>query len=102
MLQPLAEDALLEALQGVRYVLSVEEHYVECGLGGIMQGIKTRRDPSWKLQGLGIPAGFIHTIKNQQGMRKQFGISAGEIAKSVTVLMEESNETVTQRRHAAA
>lgn len=102
MLQPLNEEALLESLQGVRYVLSVEEHYVECGLGGIMQGIKVRRDPPWKFKGLGVHAGFIHTVRNQQGMRKQFGISAGEIAKSVTVLMEESNETVTQRRHAAA
>ncbi|WP_026841181.1 transketolase family protein [Citrifermentans bremense] len=83
MLQPLDQEALLRLLAPVKRVVCVEEHYASCGLGNILAELKAEHEPGWKLKRLGIPPHFIHEVRDTQGMRKEFGISAGAIAEAV-------------------
>jgi transketolase len=88
MLQPLNHEALFETLKDMRHVVSVEEHYENSGLGNILTGLCSKHKPSWQLKTMGIPYGFIHEVKDQQGMRELFGISSENIVKTVKGLLE--------------
>ena len=83
MIQPLDIDRLNEMLSDMKYVVSVEEHFVGSGLGSILSKAYAKMLPPWRLLTLGIRDGFIHEIKNTEGMRDYFGISAEKIASFV-------------------
>lgn len=84
MLQPLNDTALLNIVKNIKRVVSVEEHYENSGLGNILSNLFSRLNIPMKLKRLGIPYGFIHDIKDQNGMREHFGISAAGIVKAVS------------------
>jgi len=79
MVQPLKTDALFKMLVGIKSVVSVEEHFINTGLGGILARAYTRKAPDWRLYSLGVTDNFIHEIKDQGGMREHFGISSKKI-----------------------
>ncbi len=95
MLQPLNEQALEEAVQGMKCVITVEEHYVNSGLGSILQHYHSQRSPDWGLICMGIPCRFIHDIKDTPNMREHLGISAGYIVTTVKNIMENGYGKVT-------
>jgi len=78
-LQPLNFDFLLKKLKGVHTLITVEEHFVDGGLGSIIGDWLARDRLSFKLKKLGIKNEFIHAIKNNAGMRKHYGIAADNI-----------------------
>ncbi|MDD2751986.1 MAG: transketolase C-terminal domain-containing protein [Candidatus Omnitrophica bacterium] len=80
MLKPLDFKTLFSHLKNVKYVLSVEEHYLASGLGSILAREYIAQNPKWRLFSLGLPDKFIHEIKDLDGMREYFGISARKIA----------------------
>lgn len=80
MVQPLRGELLLSMLEGMKYVFSVEEHFVGTGFGNILLKEYIKRNPPWRLFLLGITDKFIHEIKDLSGMRESFGISATKIA----------------------
>lgn len=80
LVQPLNTRELFSMLKGMKYVLTVEEHYLNSGLGNILLKEYVKKVPGWKLFLLGIPYKFIHEIKDVRGMREHFGISANKIA----------------------
>ena len=88
MLQPLNKEKLLDMLKNVEYVITVEEHFENTGLGNILKKISHESNCSWGLKTLGIPYKFIHEIKDTENMRKHFGISAGDIVNNVKTYLE--------------
>ena len=80
MVKPLNRERLHGMLEGMEEVVTVEEHFAEDGLGGILAREYARKRPSWRLHTLGVEKKFIHDIKNTAGMRDLFGISAEKIA----------------------
>lgn len=86
MVQPLNTERLFEALKDFKHVVSVEEHFTDFGLGGILARSYAMNVPKWKLYTLGIHKKFIHEIKDTEGMRDLFGISGEKIAKFVSSL----------------
>lgn len=88
MLQPIDFKTLHLLLKDVRHVVSVEEHFIDTGLGGILAKEYVNSDPKWRLSSLGIPSKFIHEIKDARGMRDHFGISAKKIADFVEDLLK--------------
>lgn len=80
---PLHEKLLIEKLAGIEVVISIEEHYVDGGLGTILAEKFSANGYSFKLVRLGLPHQFIHEIYDNAGMREHFGISAVAIAKLV-------------------
>lgn len=64
-------------------IVTVEEHYVEGGLGSIMAEWLVENQMGIKLVKLGIKNEYIHKIKNNSGMRDHYGISARGIRKVI-------------------
>lgn len=87
MVQPLPFHELQAMLDGISQVFVVEEHYVDSGLGASLALEHARANPPWRLHCLGIVPGFVHEIRNQDGMREFYGISATAIARRVAEVM---------------
>lgn len=82
-IQPLDTVSLMKLLADVRQVICVEEHFTNCGLGGMMARFKSEQTAPWSLSLLGIPPHFIHTIRTCEGLRTAYGISAADIVRVV-------------------
>jgi len=83
MVQPMNTGKLFRMLKNMRYVFTVEEHFVNTGMGSVLAREAVKTPQAWRLFSLGITDNFIHDIKDTQGMRKHFGISARKIADFV-------------------
>jgi len=88
VLQPLNEDFISQRLRNNRFVISVEEHFINCGLGSMLKKISCERKSQWKLISLGIDYVFIHEIRDLDKLREFFGISSDRIAKKVKSLID--------------
>ena len=80
MVMPLDIDKLFLMLSSMKYVVTVEEHFLSCGIGSMLSRAYIKAPPSWKLFTLGIADKFIHEIKDLNGMREHFGISSAKIS----------------------
>ena len=83
MVQPLDRVALLDCLQGVLAVVTVEEHYSSCGFGASLREIIMDSGLPCSLTTLGVPSRFIHEVHDTSGMRKLFKIDSDSIAVTV-------------------
>jgi len=83
LLQPLNQDKVAELLSPYELVLVVEEHYSACGLGGMLVKLVSEWRLTCRLIQCGVPYRFIHEVHDNAGMRRKFGIAAGEIAQTV-------------------
>ena len=79
MLNPVDFRALKQELRGAHTVVTVEEHFVDGGLGSIIAEWIIKEKTGLKLIKLGIRNEFIHAVKNNAGMRQEYGISAQAI-----------------------
>lgn len=87
MVIPIDTERLFSMLTGIKYVVTVEEHFVNCGIGDLLSNEYAKANPRWKLFNLGIPTKFIHEIKDLKGMREHFGISASKISDFIKKLL---------------
>lgn len=83
MLQPLDTVFFKKMLAGFKTVITIEEHFVEGGLGTIISEFATTSRAGFKLRSLGIKNEFIHAIRNNPGLRDMYGISADKIKKAI-------------------
>ena len=83
MVMPINTEKLFSMLQNVKCVITVEEHFINSGIGSMLSREYVKAKPGWELFTLGIPDGFIHVIKDLDGMREYFGISAARIAEYI-------------------
>ncbi|MBI5678486.1 MAG: transketolase [Planctomycetes bacterium] len=88
VIQPLNKECLFAVLKGMKYVVFVEEHFENTGLGSILMRFYCECKPSWKIKTMGIPYRFIHEIKDTVNMRRLFGISSEGIVKVVKDMLE--------------
>lgn len=83
LISPCPIDILDSMLSNIHHVVTVEEHFIDSGLGARIAYWSATHRPKWRLSCLGIKPKFIHEIKKQSSMRKHFGISAEQIASHV-------------------
>ncbi|MFQ5861544.1 MAG: transketolase family protein [Candidatus Brocadiales bacterium] len=88
MIQPLNFTSLLKKLKNVHTLITVEEHFVEGGLGSVISEWLTKERLPFRLKRLGIKNEFIHAIQSNSGMRSIYGISSASIGKAVTEALE--------------
>ena len=79
MLQPMNFNSLEKELKGIHTIITIEEHFVEGGLGSIIAERIACERLGYRLIRLGIKNEFIHKIKNNVGMRSHYGISSEKI-----------------------
>jgi transketolase len=87
MIQPINIEAILDILKDMKFVIIVEEHFENSGLGSILSKIYTEYMPPWKLKTMGLPYKFIHEVKDTDGMRRCYGISSDDIFKTIESLV---------------
>ena len=87
---PCPMDRLNAMLADVGQVVSVEEHFVDSGLGSRLAYWHAAHRPEWKLSCLGIKPEYIHVIKKQDGMRQHYGLTAEHIVSHVCGLLGRS------------
>jgi len=82
-IRPLNFDFLSKKLRGIKTIITVEEHFVEGGLGSIIADWLIKERLPFRLNKLGIRNEFIHAIKNNAGMREKYGIAAEDIKNAI-------------------
>ena len=83
MIHPLNFVALRKCLKNIHTIITVEEHFVQGGLGSIISDWIVEERLQYRVTKLGIKNEFIHSIKNVSGMRKLYGISSENICKKI-------------------
>lgn len=83
MVYPLNFAYLSKRLKNIHTIITVEEHFVDGGLGSIVSDWLTKENQPYRLIRLGIKNEFIHAIKNNAGMRKYYGISSECIMSAI-------------------
>ena len=83
MIQPLDFSDLENKLKGIHTIITVEEHFVDGGLGTVIAEWILKKGLSFKLTKLGVANEFLHQIKNTSGMRDFYGISSSHIREVV-------------------
>lgn len=83
LISPCPIEALDAMLEGIETVVTVEEHFVDSGLGARLAFWSSIHRPAWQLCCLGLPPEYIHAVKTQEGMRRQYGLSADGIVSRV-------------------
>ena len=70
--------------------LSLEEHGITGGLGSaLLEWLADRNGPPIRLKRLGVPDAFLHELGNQAYTRRQLGLDAAGLAKSIRSAIEE-------------
>ena len=83
LLQPLNFIALQRKLKNIQTLITVEEHFIEGGLGSIISEWIVKEELPFKIKKMGITNEFIHAIRNNLGMRKYYKISSEDIRQAI-------------------
>jgi transketolase len=78
--------ALLSRLSGIKNVICLEEHFINCGLGLSLLELKAESAAPWNLIRQGLPAEFIYDVLNCAGMREKYGLSARALVELLSGL----------------
>ena len=87
VLQPLNQVFMLQQLREHKFIISVEEHFVNCGLGGMLKKLSSEHKGCGEVIALGIDYKFIHDINDLQRMRELHNISSVKIAGKIKSLL---------------
>lgn len=88
LLQPLDRTFVVQQLREHKFIICVEEHFVNCGLGSMLKKLGCENKGCGEVITLGIDYEFIHEIGNIQQMRDFYNISSLKIAGKVRSLLE--------------
>lgn len=86
-IRPLDRDALFAALQGVRHIISVEEHNVNGGVGSIVAEVLAENGHGAVLKRLGIADGDYAIAADRKDMRAYHGFDVAGIVKQTLALI---------------
>jgi transketolase len=79
---PFDRDGLMAAAEPVSLVVTVEEHWIDGGLGSVVAELLSETMPR-RLLRVGLPRGFISTVGNQDELLIRHGISPEAITNRV-------------------
>lgn len=86
-IRPLDRDALFAALQGVKHIISVEEHNVNGGVGSIVAEVLAENGHGALLKRLGIPDGEYAIAADRKDMRAYHGFDVAGIVNQTLALI---------------
>ncbi|HUP55815.1 MAG TPA: transketolase C-terminal domain-containing protein [Bdellovibrionota bacterium] len=90
--KPFDRDAVIGAIRGARVVLTLEEHAVNGGLGGLVAELvaETRMPRTVAFKRIGLPDAFMDEYGSQDSLKAKFGLDAGGIAASAVRLLADA------------
>ncbi|CAK0768798.1 1-deoxy-D-xylulose-5-phosphate synthase [Gammaproteobacteria bacterium] len=86
---PVNRGALVEALQGARQVVTIEEHFLAGGMGGAVAETLLDAGLSLPLRRLGLPneKGYCYIYGGRETLREYYGISLPQLISVVETLL---------------
>jgi transketolase len=88
--KPLDEPFLASMAERFPHWLSLEEHGITGGLGSaLLEWLSDSGGPAVRLRRLGVPDAFLHELGDQTFARRQLGLDAGGIARTIHLALEE-------------
>ena len=88
-IKPLAREALLDHVQGVKAIVTAEEHSRIGGLGSaVLEAL--RRDPHAPVEMVAIPDSFGLSAADYEGLLDHFGLNAAAIEAAVKALLRQA------------
>ena len=86
-IRPLDREALSQSLREIKYVVTVEEHNINGGIGSIVAEILAEYGHAATLKRLGIPDGEYAIAADRKDMRAWHGINAAGVVRQALKLM---------------
>ena len=86
-IRPLDRDALFAALQGVKRIITIEEHNVNGGVGSIVAEVMAENGHGAVLKRLGIPDGDYAIAADRKDMRAYHGFDVAGIVNQTLALI---------------
>lgn len=86
-IRPLNRDALYAAINGIKNIISVEEHNVNGGIGSIVAEVLTENGYAAVLKRLGIPDGEYAIAADRKDMRAHHGLDAAGVVNQALMLL---------------
>jgi transketolase len=83
LLQPLNFNSLFRKLKNIKTIITVEEHFIEGGLGSIVSEWIVKEKLSFKIRKMGIANEYIHAVRDNRGMREHYKISFEDIRQVI-------------------
>jgi transketolase len=90
--KPFDRDAVIGAIRGARVVLTLEEHAVNGGLGGLVAELvaETRMPRPVAFKRIGLPDAFMDEYGSQDSLKAKFGLDAAGIAACAVRLLADA------------
>ncbi|MBF0567367.1 MAG: 1-deoxy-D-xylulose-5-phosphate synthase [Nitrospirae bacterium] len=88
---PINEELLIDALRGVKKIVSLEEHFLAGGLGSALGEIIIDNDLPVKLRRLGIghDKGFCYKYGGREIIREYYGLDKGSLERKVEEFLKD-------------
>ncbi len=88
-IKPFDSGTVLDAIRNAKAVLTLEEHAVSGGLGGIVSELiaETRFERPVAFKRLGLPDRFMDEYGSQDSLKAKFGLDAASIVATATGLL---------------
>jgi transketolase len=89
---PCREEAIVAALDGVRKIVTVEEHFLAGGLGSMLCELISDRGLGIPVRRLGLDGkmGYFHGYGGRETVRKHYGLDAASIELSAAEFFREA------------
>ncbi|MFC1988635.1 transketolase family protein [Chloroflexota bacterium] len=87
-IKPLNEDLLLDAAGKTGRILTVEESFINSGIGSIISDLITDRGEDWKLKRLGIPDRFVSQGGDRRNLQRLSGLDVDSITAATLKWMK--------------
>lgn len=86
-IRPCNTQALYETLEGIPYVVSVEEHNINGGVGSLVAEVLAEHGSGARLKRLGLPDGEYAIAGDRGTTRDRLGIDANGVARTAQALI---------------
>ena len=87
LLAPVGQDMVIGALGGNRTVVSVEEHVIRGGLGGLVAEVVAEDLPGVRLTRMGLVGPYVSAVGTQKYLRERNRIDSMSIAETAYQLV---------------
>jgi transketolase len=81
-LKPINEKGLADTISKYKEIVSLEEHFVDGGLGGILSGLITDRRLDSGLTRMGVPKEYVY-LYGRENIHKEIGIDVDSVSNEV-------------------
>lgn len=82
-IKPIDKQIIIKAAKETKVIITLEEHNIIGGLGSAVAEVLAENHHRVKFKRLGVPDEYPHVIGSQKYLRKKYGLTAPQVAKTI-------------------